>query len=100
MFGDRSPCWAGVLLLGLAACQTVPAGPVQDFVAASDALVQAESAYFDELQAASDSSHGLLAGAIYVGHGAAFADIAPELAKRDDFSQARPRARRSARLPT
>lgn len=89
MFGDRIPGCAGAVLLGLAACQTVPVTPVQDFVAASGTLVQAESDYFDEIQAASDASHGLLAGAIYVGHGAAFADIAPELAKRDDFSKAK-----------
>lgn len=82
--------WPLVLLAVLiGGCQSVPKGPAQDFVAAADALAQAESEYFDQLQAASDESHVLLASAIYVQGGARFAAIAPELTKRDDFSKAK-----------
>ena len=56
---------------------------------ATNALAQAESEYFDQLQAASDESHVLLAGAIYVQGGPPFSTIAPELTKRDDFSKAK-----------
>jgi hypothetical protein len=70
-------------------CQSVPSGPAQDFVAAANSLAQAESDYFDQLQAASDESHILLASAIYVQGGPPFSTIAPELTKRDDFSRAK-----------
>jgi len=70
-------------------CQSIPTGPAQNFVAASNSLAQAESDYFDQLQAASDESHVLLAGAIYVQGGPKFSTIAPELTKRDDFSKAK-----------
>jgi hypothetical protein len=76
-------------VLLLVACQAVPTGPAQDFVAATDTLAQAESEYFDQLQAASDESHVLLGAAIYVQGGPRFSAIAPELTKRDDFSKAK-----------
>ncbi len=82
--------WPVVLLaVVLVGCQSVPNGPAQDFVAAANALAQAESEYFDQLQAASDESHVLLASAIYVQGGPKFSAIAPELTKRDDFSKAK-----------
>jgi hypothetical protein len=73
----------------LAGCQSVPTTQVQDFVSATNALAQAESDYFDQLQAASDDSHILTASAIYVAHGQKFPTIADELSKRDDFSKAK-----------
>jgi len=81
--------WPVVLLAVLIGCQSVPNGPAQDFVAATNALALAESQYFDQLQAASDESHVLLASALYVHGGPAFSIIAPELTKRDDFSKAK-----------
>lgn len=80
-----------VLLLAIivSGCQTVPTGPSQDFVAATNALAQAESSYFDQLQAASDDSHVLLASAVYVRHAGSFASIATELTERDDLSKAK-----------
>ncbi len=80
-----------LLLLGLAVsgCQSAPTGAAQDFVAAADALAQAELAYFDQIQAASDDSHVLLASAVYVRHVGQFSSIAGELTKRDDFSKAK-----------
>jgi hypothetical protein len=77
------------LLPWVAGCQTVPTAPVQDFVSAATTLTQAESDYFDEIQAASDASHTLIAGAIYVGGQGPFSAIGPELMKRDDFSKAK-----------
>jgi len=78
---------AAALLLALAACQAAPsAAPAQNFVAAANALAQAESDYFDQIQAASDASHVLDAGVSYVAHHGSFATIQNELAARDDFS--------------
>jgi hypothetical protein len=82
-------CRLAPLLVLLAGCQTLPTGPAQDFVTATNTLAQAESDYFDQIQAASDQSHLLFASAIYVQGGAKFADIASELNKRDDFSKAK-----------
>jgi hypothetical protein len=73
----------------IAGCQTIPTGPVQDFAAATNALAQAESDYFDQIQAASDQSHELIASTLFVGHVGDFNKIAPELLKRDDFSKAK-----------
>ena len=84
----RYAFFAGALL-GVAGCQTVPSAPVQDFVSAATTLTQAESDYFDQIQAASDASHTLIAGAIYVGGQGPFSAIGPELMKRDDFSKAK-----------
>ena len=87
----RKEAWAflgmiGVTVLG---CQALPSGPAADFVSAANALAQAESDYFDQIQAASDQSHLLLASAIYVQGGPSFATIAPALTRRDDFSRAK-----------
>ena len=82
--------WSLMLFgLVLAGCQSAPTGPAQDFVAATNSLAQAESAYFDQIQAASDDSHVLIASAVYVRHIGAFSTIAGELTKRDDFSRAK-----------
>ena len=78
-----------MLAVVVVGCQSVPNGSAQDFVAACNSLAQAESDYFDQLQAASDESHVLLASAIYVQGGAPFSAIAPDLVKRDDFSKAK-----------
>ena len=78
-----------LLAVVIVGCQSIPTGPAQNFVAASNSLAQAESDYFDQLQAASDESHVLLASAIYVQGGPKFSTIAPELTKRDDFSKAK-----------
>jgi hypothetical protein len=80
------------MLIGLAisGCQTAPTGAANDFVTAANALAQAESAYFDQIQAASDDSHVLIASAVYVRHVGPFSSIAGELTKRDDFSKAKP----------
>ena len=82
-----------VLVLGgaLAACANVSnlTGPSQDFVNAANALAQAESDYFDEIQAASDASYRLQAAETYVAHNSTFAGFAKELAKHDDFSKAK-----------
>lgn len=78
-----------LLLLLVTGCQSVPTSQVQDFVSATNALAQAESNYFDQLQAASDQSHVLIASAIYVAHSQDFPTIATELTKRDDFSKAK-----------
>src|SRR5271170_6630831 len=72
-----------LITISLSACQTPPTKATQDFVAAANALAQAESDYFDQIQAASDASHMLLAGAIYVGHGGDFNSIRQELNRRD-----------------
>jgi hypothetical protein len=65
----------------------------QDFVSATNALVQAESDYFDEIQAASDADHQLRASLDYVEHNGDFTDISNRLQKKVDFSPAK-----SARL--
>jgi hypothetical protein len=78
-----------LLAVVIVGCQSIPSGPAQDFVAAANSLAQAEAEYFDQLQAASDESHVLLASAIYVQGGPKFSTIAPELTKRDDFSKAK-----------
>ena len=77
--------------LTLAGCVTVAplSQPTQDFVAAAGALSQAESDYFDEIQAASDAGHQLHAAADYTARNGTFAQIAAELARRDDFSKAK-----------
>jgi hypothetical protein len=87
--------WPSAMLLtaalGLAGCQSMSSvtGPSQDFVAAANALAQAESDYFDEIQAASDAGYQLQAAEDYVGHNGTFKAFATELAKRDDFSKAK-----------
>jgi len=81
---------AVALLLALAGCQTAPsAAPAQNFVAAANALTQAESDYFDQIQAASNASHLALAGTAYVAHVGSFDDIKTKLAAHDDFSHAK-----------
>ena len=49
--------------LGLAGCESLSSltSPSQDFVAAANALAQAESDYFDEIQTASDAAYRLQA---------------------------------------
>lgn len=65
-------------------------GPSQDFVAAANALAQAESSYFDEIQAASDAGYQLQAAETYVADKKhTFQDVAKELSKYDDFSKAK-----------
>jgi hypothetical protein len=64
-------------------------GPSQDFVTAANALAQAESDYFDEIQAASDAAYRLQAAETYVMHEKKFVDVAKELSKHDDFSKAK-----------
>jgi hypothetical protein len=82
--------WVTMLLVTMVVgCQSVPTSQVQNFVSATNALAQAESDYFDQLQAASDNSHILIASAIYLVHGQQFQKIADELTKRDDFSKAK-----------
>jgi len=78
-----------VVALSLVGCQTVPTGPVQDFVSASSTLKQAESDYFDEIQAASDASHVTIAGAEYVAHDGSFKDFSSAFVTREDFSKAK-----------
>jgi hypothetical protein len=78
-----------LIMISLSACQTPPTKATQDFAAAANALAQPESDYFDQIQAASDASHMLLAGAIYVGHGGDFDSVRQELTRRDDFSKAK-----------
>ncbi len=78
-----------MILPWVCGCQTVPTAKVQDFVNAATTLSQAEADYFDQIQAASDASHTLIAGAIYVGGHGPFSTLAPELMKRDDFSKAK-----------
>jgi hypothetical protein len=81
---------AAALLFALAACQAAPsAAPAQNFVAAASALHQAESDYFDQIQAASDASHRLDAGLAYVAHDGSFASIETDLAVHDDFAHAK-----------
>jgi hypothetical protein len=79
-------------LLALTGCQSMSGltGPSsQDFVAAANTLAQAESDYFDEIQAASDAAYRLQAAETYVGHGGAFKDFAGELTRHDAFSKAK-----------
>jgi hypothetical protein len=75
----------------LAGCQTMSSltQPSQDFVAAATALAQAESDYFDEIQAASDAGYQLQAAEDYVGHNGTFKSFATDLSKHDDFSKAK-----------
>ncbi len=82
--------YLAVFLVGvLAGCQNISQGPAQDFVVATDALTQAESAYFDEIQAASDESHALRAAQYYVSHSQDWPVIAGKLGERDDFAKAK-----------
>lgn len=81
---------AMALLLALAACQTVPsAAPAQNFVSAASALAQAESDYFDQLQAAADADNVFDAGDAYVTHAGSFPSISAELTAHDDYSHAK-----------
>jgi outer membrane murein-binding lipoprotein Lpp len=80
--------------LGLAGCESLSSlsslsGPSKDFVAAATALAQAESDYFDEIQAASDAAYRLQATETYVGHKSTFQAFVDELNKHDDFSKAK-----------
>jgi len=87
------PTRSALLMLLFAAtvtgCQTPSLKAGQDFVAAANALAQAESDYFDPVQVASDASHLLIAGANYVARNGAFANVASGLSKKDDFSKAK-----------
>ncbi|MBV9736466.1 MAG: hypothetical protein JO209_11230 [Acidisphaera sp.] len=86
----RSTVAVVVLLAGLlGGCVRPPVQAGQDFVTAADALATAESDYFDQIQAASDASHVLTAGALYVAHAGDFATVAGDLTRRDDFSRAK-----------
>ncbi len=73
----------------LSACQKPPTQAAQDFVAAANALAQAESDYFDQLQAASNASYQLINGFYYADGKMAWKDLAPKLTQRDDFSKAK-----------
>ena len=77
--------------LGLAGCESLASlsSPSKDLVAAASALVQAESDYFDEIQAASNAAYRLQAAETYVGHSRTFQAFAEELDKHDDFSKAK-----------
>jgi hypothetical protein len=77
--------------LGLAGCESLSSliSPSQDFVAAANAIAKAESDYFDEIQAASDSSYRLQAAETYVAHSSTFQVFVGELNKHDDFSKAK-----------
>lgn len=94
MASSKHLFWGRTALLSLllvAGCQSTSTltGPSQDLVSATGALVQAESDYFDEIQAASDAGHRLRTTADYVGHNGSFKSIATELAKKDDFGKAK-----------
>lgn len=80
-----------LITLSLAACQSLSSlsGPSQDFVSAANALAQAESDYFDEIQSASDSAYRLQAAETYVAHKRTFPQFVAELGKHDDFSKAK-----------
>lgn len=80
--------------LGCAGCATIPSmssvsGQSQNFVSAAKALTQAESDYFDEIQAASDAAHQLRATVLYVQHNGSFVNFKNELQKKDDFNKAK-----------
>jgi hypothetical protein len=77
--------------VGFGGCQTT-AGltqPSKDFVSAATTLSQAESDYFDQIQAADVAVHTLHATAKYVLHDGDFAAIDKERLMKDDFSQAK-----------
>lgn len=80
--------FSAVILTG---CQNTSGvtDPSQEFVAAANALAQAESDYFDEIQTASDASYRLQAAEDYVGHNGSFTTFASDLSKHDDFSKAK-----------
>lgn len=73
----------------LAACQRPPTPAAQDFVAAANALAQAESDYFDQIQAASDASIQLINGFYYADGKMPWTQLAPRLARRHDFAKAK-----------
>jgi hypothetical protein len=77
--------------LAVAGCESLATltAPSKDFVAAAKALAQAESDYFDEIQAASDSAYRFQAAETYVGRSKTFEGFAAELNKHDDFSKAK-----------
>lgn len=89
----NAPRWrfraVALLAVAIAGCQNFPKAPASDFVAAANALARAESDYFDQIQAASDNSHVLIASEFYVSHSQDWAKLADELTRRDDFSKAR-----------
>lgn len=58
-------------------------------MSAAGLLAQAESAYFDQIQAASDAVHRLDAIADYVRGEKPFAAVYAELTKTGDFSKAK-----------
>ena len=80
-----------LIAVSLAACPSLSSlrGPSRDFVAAANALAQAESDYFNEIQAATDSAYRLQAAEDYVGQNGSFKHIADEFGKHDDFSKAK-----------
>jgi len=69
------------LVFALGGCTSLSplAGPSQDFVAAANVLAQAESDYFDEIQAASDAAYRMQASEDYVGHIGNFGAVADKL---------------------
>lgn len=77
--------------LSMAGCESLSSlsSPSKDFLAAANAIAQAESDYFDEIQAASDAAYRLQAAETYVGHSRSFQAFAEELNKHDDFSKAK-----------
>jgi hypothetical protein len=83
------PVMALLLAGALGACQTPPTSSAQDFVAAANALAQAESDYFDQIQAASDESLRLTNEALYAGAKVPWTVLAPRLSSHNDFSQAK-----------
>jgi hypothetical protein len=75
--------------LELAACQAPPTQPAQNFVSAATALAQAESDYFDQIQAASDAAYQLEQAAFYADHKLPWKTLVSQLPARDDFSKAK-----------
>jgi len=61
----------------------------QSLVDAADALAQAESDQYDQLQAASDAAHLLMAASLYIEGGEHYAEIGQELERRFDFTEAK-----------
>jgi hypothetical protein len=80
-----------VAAIVLASCASMSSltRPSQGFVTAANALAQAETDYFDQIQAASDAGYRMQAAEDYVGHNGTFAKVSKELSKHDDFSKAK-----------
>lgn len=87
----RSVVTAILVAIFLSSCASMSGvtGPGQEFVTAVNMLAQAESDYFDEIQAASDTAYRMQATEDYVGHNGSWADVARKLSKHDDFSKAK-----------